>query len=98
MPLTPWLYGLAALLLCQAVNAACLLAHALVGRAFGMRVREVHLGSGPVLLRRAVGDCRYCLRALPLGGFTQFHDRHDERPGDETASRFEDAPFVGQFL
>jgi membrane-associated protease RseP (regulator of RpoE activity) len=100
MFLTPWCYGLAAFLLCQAVVAAYQFAQAAVGTAFGIRLREVSVGVGPTLFRRTFGAWRFRLGALPLGGYTTFKGQDDaDASGWETAAgRFQDAAALGQML
>jgi hypothetical protein len=46
------------------------LGHALVGRALGLRVIEVVLGSGPRLTRVRLGETDVEVRLLPFGGHT----------------------------
>lgn len=42
--------------------------HFLVAKAFKVPVREFSLGMGPRLISKVIGNTRYSLKALPLGG------------------------------
>ena len=43
--------------------------HLTPAKRFGVRVPEYAIGFGPQLLSRTVGETRYSLRAIPVGGF-----------------------------
>jgi len=45
------------------------LGHFLAAKALGLPVARFALGFGPVLVSRTVGRTRYCLCAVPLGGY-----------------------------
>lgn len=44
------------------------LGHFLMAKRGGIRVNEFSLGMGPTLLSKQIGETRYCLKLLPLGG------------------------------
>jgi membrane-associated protease RseP (regulator of RpoE activity) len=94
--LTPWCYGLAAFLACQAVVTVYQLTQAAVGRAFGMHLREVSVGVGPAVFRRDFGAWGFRVGLLPLGGYTTFKGQYDEGEGED--GRYQDAPAAGQML
>lgn len=58
------------------------LGHLLAARAFGVKVCEFCVGSGPVLWRARFGDTSCMLRILPLGGFVRFAGVGDDEPAD----------------
>lgn len=43
--------------------------HLTPAKRFGVRVPEYAIGFGPQLLSRTIGETRYSLRAIPVGGF-----------------------------
>ena len=45
------------------------LGHFLAAKAVGLPVARFALGFGPVVASRTVGGVRYCLCAVPLGGY-----------------------------
>lgn len=45
--------------------------HFITAKMSGMYVEEFSIGMGPQLLSKRVGETRYTLRALPLGGFVR---------------------------
>ncbi len=45
--------------------------HFITAKLSGMYVEEFSIGMGPLLLSKQVGETRYTLRALPLGGFVR---------------------------
>ncbi len=47
------------------------LGHFLAAKASGIMVLDFAIGMGPVLLSRQVGETRYSLRLLPIGGFAR---------------------------
>ncbi|NLW18009.1 MAG: RIP metalloprotease RseP [Firmicutes bacterium] len=70
------------------------LGHFLAAKANGILVLEFAVGMGPVLLSRQIGETRYTLRLLPIGGFARMageeqdeeetyvpeHRRYDKKP------------------
>lgn len=55
--------------------------HALVARAFGVRVLEFAVGFGPILLsHRSGGGTLFTLRLFPLGGFARLPGMEDPDP------------------
>lgn len=53
------------------------LGHFLAAKAVGIPVARFSLGIGPVLVSRTVGGVRYCLSAVPFGGYV-LPDLRDE--------------------
>jgi regulator of sigma E protease len=47
------------------------LGHFLAAKASGIMVLEFAVGMGPILISRQVGETRYSLRLLPIGGFAR---------------------------
>ena len=45
--------------------------HFITAKLSGMYVEEFSIGMGPLLVSKTVGETRYTLRALPLGGFVR---------------------------
>lgn len=70
------------------------LGHFLTAKASGILVQEFALGMGPVIFSRQLGETRYSIRALPIGGFARMageefneedqrvpeHRRFDKKP------------------
>ncbi|MGI6357514.1 MAG: RIP metalloprotease RseP [Bacillota bacterium] len=70
------------------------LGHFLAAKASGIMVLEFAVGMGPLVLSRQVGETRYSLRLLPIGGFARMagedvdeannlvpdHRRYDKKP------------------
>lgn len=70
------------------------LGHFLAAKANGIMVLEFAVGMGPILYARQVGETRYSLRLLPIGGFARMagedqdddnnlvpdHRRYDKKP------------------
>lgn len=52
--------------------------HFLAARSQGIRVNGFSIGFGPAILSKQIGGVKYCLRALPLGGFVSFPDDDKE--------------------
>lgn len=44
------------------------LGHLIAAKKSGVKVEEFWIGMGPVLFARMIGETRYCLRLLPIGG------------------------------
>ena len=61
------------------------LGHFTVAKIFGLYVNEFSLGFGPVLLSKKGKETRYCLRAIPLGGFVSVVGEADDKitPNDD---------------
>lgn len=73
--------------------------HYLVARRAGMRPTEFFWGFGPELLSVRVGDCRFGLRALFLGGYVRLEGMtpQSELPdGFDEAGTFRSAPAKGR--
>jgi membrane-associated protease RseP (regulator of RpoE activity) len=68
------LYGLAALVIWIVALLGYHVATLLVGRWFGIRCREIHIGIGPTVFRKAGRRCTLRVSALPLGGSTKLDD------------------------
>ena len=66
------LYAIAALLAWVAANCVYCLAMALVGRSFGIVVREIVIGYGPTVFSISSRKFVFRIAALPLGGYTKF--------------------------
>ncbi len=61
------------------------LGHFLVAKWVGIKVERFALGFGPRLFGIKRGETDYCIRALPLGGYTKMLGQEDFAPLDETA-------------
>ena len=61
------------------------LGHFASAKIFGLYVNEFSLGFGPVLLCKKGKETRYCLRAIPLGGFVSVVGEQDDKltPNDD---------------
>lgn len=73
------------------VLAVLILAHELghftTAKAFGVRVDEFGLGFPPRLLSIKLGETRYSLNAIPLGGFTKMAGEEDPKETRSLASK-----------
>ena len=61
------------------------LGHFTVAKIFGLYVNEFSLGFGPILLSKKGKETKYCLRAIPLGGFVSVVGEADDKitPNDD---------------
>lgn len=55
------------------------LGHFSVAKIFGLYVIEFSLGFGPVLFCKKGKETRYCIRAIPLGGFVKVFGEEDDK-------------------
>ena len=73
------------------VLAVLILAHELghftTAKAFGIKVDEFGLGFPPRLLSTKLGETRYSLNAIPLGGFTKMAGEEDPEVPRSFASK-----------
>ena len=63
------------------------LGHFTTAKAFGVRVDEFGLGFPPRLLSVKLGETRYSLNAVPLGGFTKMAGEEDPKVPRSLASK-----------
>ncbi len=63
------------------------LGHFATAKAFGVRVDEFGLGFPPRLLSFKLGETRYSLNAVPLGGFTKMMGEEDPKEPRSLASK-----------
>ena len=63
------------------------LGHFLTAKKFGVRVDEFGFGLPPRVASRKVGETRYSLNLLPLGGFVKIHGQQREEKEFEEPSR-----------
>lgn len=70
--------------------------HYYVGKKSGIGIVEFAVGFGPKLWSKVKNGIRYSIRAIPLGGFTQFVGEDEEIPNDPRA--FNNAPIWKRFL
>lgn len=54
------------------------LGHFLLAKKNGIRVDEFSIGMGPTLLSKRVGETKYCLKLLPLGGSCMMGEDDDD--------------------
>lgn len=54
------------------------LGHFLLAKKNGIRVDEFSIGMGPTLLSKQVGETKYCLKLLPLGGSCMMGEDDDD--------------------
>ena len=73
------------------VLAVLILAHELghlaTAKAFGVKVEEFGIGFPPRLLSKKLGETRYSLNAIPLGGFTKMAGEIDPKETRSLASK-----------
>ena len=74
-----------------AVLAVLIIAHELghftTAKAFGVKVEEFSLGFPPRLLSKKLGETRYSLSAIPLGGFVKMAGEVDPKEPRSLASK-----------
>lgn len=70
------------------------LGHFMTAKASGILVQEFALGMGPLIFSRQIGETRYSIRALPIGGFARMageeFDEEDQKVPDDR--RFDKKP------
>lgn len=54
------------------------LGHFSVAKMCGVKVNEFAVGMGPALFSKRVGDTKYAIRAIPLGGFVSMEGENEE--------------------
>ncbi|MFI3313665.1 MAG: site-2 protease family protein, partial [Eubacteriales bacterium] len=54
------------------------LGHFVVAKKMGVQVNEFAICMGPVLLEKTVGETRYTLRAIPMGGFCAMEGENED--------------------
>jgi len=77
------------------------LGHFLVARATGMRVLKFSLGFGPRLFERQIGETRWQVAAILLGGYVQIHGMgppDPDNPIDDDARSFNNRPLWARAL
>jgi len=62
------------------------LGHFLAARLFGVRVLQFSIGFGLTVISTIIGDTKYSIRALPIGGFIQMHGEDGEENTDDPNS------------
>ncbi|MCR5350142.1 MAG: site-2 protease family protein [Acholeplasmatales bacterium] len=50
------------------------LGHLLVAKKCGILCYEYSIGMGPIIYKRMIGETRFCIRAIPIGGFVSMAD------------------------
>lgn len=60
--------------------------HYVTAKLTGMRVEEFAVGFGPVLYSRTIGETKYSLRMIPLGGFNKIAGMDPGDPGTDPRS------------
>lgn len=73
------------------------LGHYLVAKACNVAVYEFAIGFGPAVYQKTIGETKYTLRGIPLGGYVKMagedlfeiyeHEQNPDAPPDETAER-----------
>ena len=81
------LYLFAAILLFGVLIAVHELGHFFAAKACGVRVNELAIGMGPLLLRKVRGETVYSLRLLPIGGFCDMEGEEEESEDPRSLSR-----------
>lgn len=71
------------------------LGHYSTARMFGIRVPEFMIGFGPTVLSRKIGETRFGLRAIPLGGFIRMIGMVPPAPGERIGRSRRSGPFQG---
>lgn len=63
------------------------LGHFTVAKIFGLYVNEFSLGFGPAIYTKKGKETKYCIRAIPLGGFVSVVGEEDDKitPNDDEA-------------
>lgn len=72
-------------------------AMAICGWRLGLQVEEVRVGFGPQFFSIAMGNAKFSLGILPLGGSTKFAEP-DEFTNDGTYAHFSDLGFWGRIV
>ncbi|HSK60178.1 MAG TPA: site-2 protease family protein [Actinomycetospora sp.] len=71
------------------------LGHYAAARRFGIRVPEFMVGFGPTVLSRKVGETRFGVKAIPLGGFIRMIGMVPPAPGETVGRSRRSGPFQG---
>ena len=50
------------------------LGHLIVAKKSGILCYEYSIGMGPIIYKRMIGETRFCIRAIPIGGFVSMAD------------------------
>jgi regulator of sigma E protease len=75
------------------------LGHFVAAKLLRVPVFKFSLGFGPAILAKTVGETRYQLSALPLGGYVSMAEERKNAEGeDELIDRFSDQPWWKRFL
>lgn len=74
------------------------LGHFLAAKASGIMVLEFAVGMGPILLSRQVGETRYSIRLLPIGGFARMagEDLDEENNQIPDNRRYDKKPLLAR--
>jgi len=71
------------------------LGHYTAAKRFGIRVPEFMVGFGPTVLSRQVGETRFGLKAIPLGGYIRMIGMIPPAPGERIGRSRRSGPFQG---
>lgn len=71
------------------------LGHFSTARLFGVRVPEFMVGFGPVVLSRKVGETRFGIKLVPLGGYIRMVGMIPPAPGEKIGRSRRSGPFQG---
>ncbi len=71
------------------------LGHFSTARLFGVRVPEFMVGFGPVVLSRVVGETRFGVKLVPLGGYIRMIGMIPPAPGETVGRSRRSGPFQG---
>ncbi len=75
------------------------LGHFVAAKLLHVPVFKFSLGFGPAILHKTVGETRYQISALPLGGYVSMAEERKNAEGeDELIDRFNDQPWWKRFL
>ncbi len=69
--------------------------HFIVAKLCKVKVNEFSIGFGKILCSKQIGDTKYSIRLVPLGGFVSMEG--EEEPSDEKGS-FSNASFLKKLL
>ncbi len=73
------------------------LGHFLVAKATGMRVDEFAIGFPPRLVSKTIGETKYSINLLPLGGFVKIYGENPAEVADEGTDGFLQKPKLSRF-
>jgi membrane-associated protease RseP (regulator of RpoE activity) len=71
------------------------LGHFSTARLFGVRVPEFMVGFGPVVVSRKVGETRFGIKLVPLGGYIRMVGMIPPAPGEKVGRSRRSGPFQG---